>query len=51
MNLRKEVRASPDVVVDEEILCLLSTEVLNRVRPQNITHETVGGRFTESINL
>lgn len=48
---REEVRAASDVVMDKAFVGLLLTEIFNRVRPENVAHETLSGRLTEAINL
>lgn len=50
-GIRKEVRASADVVVNKEVVGLLLTEFLEGISPENIAHEAVGGWLAETINL
>ena len=47
----KEVRATPDVVVHKELRCLFLPKFLEWIRPQDITHQTMSGRFAETVNL
>lgn len=44
-----EIGAAPDGVVREVLLSLLVPEVLQRVRPQDVTHGPVGGGLFESV--
>ena len=37
--------------MDEEFLCLLLAELLKRIRPQNITHQTMCRWFSEAVDL
>jgi hypothetical protein len=37
--------------VNKEIACLFLTEFLQRIGPEDITHQSVGRGFPESINL
>ena len=50
-GIREEIRASADVVVDEEIVRFLLAELFERVSPKNVAHQAVGGRLPEAINL
>jgi hypothetical protein len=50
-GVREKVRASSDMVVDEEVVGLLLSKLLERVGPENITHQAVRGWFPETINL
>lgn len=47
----EEVRTASDMVVDEILLRLFLTKVLQRVCPEKIAHETVGWWLSESVNL
>lgn len=48
---REEIRASSDVVVDEALVRCLVSKVFQRVGPEKIAHDSVGGRLSESIDL
>ena len=48
-GVTEEVRASTDVVVHEVFLCLLLTELLQRICPKNVAHEAVCRRLPEAI--
>lgn len=47
----EEIRASSDVIMNEVFGCLFLTKILQRVSPQNITHQPMRRRFAEPINL
>lgn len=47
----KGIRAPANTIVNEEIIGLFLTELLQRIGPQNIAHETVGWGFAEPVNL
>jgi hypothetical protein len=50
-RVREEVRASTDVVVDEEIIGLLLTKLFQGIGPEDVAHEAVCGRLPETVNL
>jgi hypothetical protein len=50
-RIREKVRAASDVVVDEEVICLLLSKLLERVSPKNVAHQAMCGWFAETINL
>lgn len=39
------------MVVDEEIVGLFLTKLLERIGPKNVAHEAVGGWLAEAVNL
>jgi hypothetical protein len=39
------------VVVDEEVVGLFLAKLLERISPEDIAHETVGGWLAETVNL
>lgn len=47
----EEVRTSTDVIVRERLGGRFLSEVLSRVGPEGVTHETGGGRFAEAVEL
>jgi hypothetical protein len=49
--VRKEVRATADVIMHEKIVRLLLPELFERVGPQNVAHQTMGGWLAETVNL
>ena len=50
-NIREEVRASSYVIVNKTVGSLFLTKVFDGVRPQDITHETLGGWLAEAVDL
>ena len=50
-RVREEVRASPNMIMNEVLGRLLLPKVLQRVGPQDVTHQSVSGRLAESVNL
>jgi hypothetical protein len=50
-SLREEETTSSDVIVHETIGVLLIPEILNGIRPQEVTHESRSWGFSESIDL
>jgi hypothetical protein len=49
--LREEIGTSADVIVDKAFVCLFCAKVLNGISPKNVTHQSVGRGFAESIKL
>lgn len=50
-HVREEVRAAADMVVDKVLGgILLVSKVLERVRPENVAHEAVGGGLPEAVD-
>ena len=47
----EEVRTSSNVVVNVELSSLLLSEFFQWVSPENVAHQAVSRRFSESINL
>jgi hypothetical protein len=47
----EEVRASSNVVMDEEIGCFLLTKLFQWIGPEDVAHQALSGRFPETINL
>jgi hypothetical protein len=50
-GIREEVRATPDVVVNEVFPGLLLSELFQRIRPENVAHEAMSWRFAETVDL
>ena len=50
-RIREEVRTTSDVVVKEVVAGFLLTEVLERVCPEDIAHQTLCGGLPEPVNL
>ena len=48
---REEIWASADVVMHKTVCRLFRSKVFDWICPQDVTHQTMGGRFTESVNL
>lgn len=49
--LREEIRAASDVVVNKVPAAPLLAEILTGVRPEQITHQAVGRRLSETVEL
>lgn len=47
----KEIRATSHVIVDKILRSLFLAKFLKRISPKNITHQSVGRRLSETINL
>lgn len=47
----EEIRAAPNVVMDEEFRCLLLAKFLKWICPENVTHKPVSGWLAEAIDL
>jgi hypothetical protein len=47
----EKVGASSDVVVYKELGSLLLAKLFQWIGPKNVTHETMGRRFAETVNL
>ncbi len=47
----EEVGASSDVIMHEILGRLLLTEIFERIGPEDVAHQPVRGRLSESINL
>jgi len=50
-GIGEEVRATADIIVDKELLRLFLSEVFQRIRPQDVAHQSVSWGFAKSINL
>lgn len=50
-RVREEVRATSDVIVDEEVVSLFLPELFERIGPEDVAHQSVCGWFAETINL
>ena len=50
-RVRKEVGTPSDMVVDEELGSLFLAKFFKWICPENVTHQAMGGRLAESIDL
>lgn len=50
-RVREEVRATSNMVVQEVVAGLFLAKVFEGIGPEDVTHETLGGRLAEAINL
>jgi hypothetical protein len=48
---RVKVGASAHMIMYEALIGFFLAEIFDRVRPENIAHEPMSGRFSETINL
>lgn len=51
VDSRKEIRTTSNMIVDEAILILLVAELFQRIGPQQVTHEPMCWRLSESVDL
>lgn len=49
-RIREKVRATTDVVMDEEIRGFFLTKFFKGIRPEDVAHQPVGWRFAETVN-
>lgn len=50
-GIREEIGAAANVVMYEEIVRFLLTELFKRIGPQDVAHQTMGRGLAESVNL